>query len=62
MKKKDQEKLLKAVKKLNAIDDDQEAAHIQAEDVVLEFLRDIGYGAVADGFDNVRDRNGFWYS
>jgi hypothetical protein len=53
-----------AVKKLNAMDngDDQEIAHCEAENVLTEYLREIGHEAIADAFEAARDRVGFWYA
>lgn len=42
--------------------DDQEAAHTLAEDALLAFLRDEGYGDVADAFTGARERVGYWYA
>ena len=53
-----------AVEKLNAMKhgDDEEIAHGEAENILCELLRDLGYGAVSDAFDGAVDRVGFWYA
>lgn len=41
---------------------DEEAAHSEAEGVILAYLRSIGEARVADAFERCRDRVGFWYA
>jgi hypothetical protein len=41
---------------------DEEAAHGTADDLLIEFLREIGYEDVADAYEAARDRVGFWYA
>lgn len=43
-------------------DDDPESAHGRAEDIICQFLKDNGFGDVAEAFEAARDRVGFWYS
>lgn len=56
--------LSKAVAKLNAMKegDDEEACHTQAELVLQNLLRDLGFGEAADAFDGACHRVGFWYA
>jgi hypothetical protein len=42
---------------------DNEVAHCRADDLLLEVLRELGFGALADAFDQlVEDVDGFWYA
>lgn len=41
---------------------DPEADHGRAEDLVMEYLRAIGHGAIVDAFDRARIRCNFWYA
>lgn len=51
------------VKQLDALtNDDSEAAHGEAETLVMTLLRDIGYSKVADAFERARTRCDFWYA
>jgi hypothetical protein len=53
-----------AIKQLNAIPNgDVEAAHIAADQVLLEFLRANGFAEVADAWTTLEKRcDGFWYA
>lgn len=39
-----------------------EQGHIQADRVLLQFLRDNGFAQVVDAWDAAEERLGFWYS
>ncbi len=53
--------LEQAVQDLNAIDGgDPERAHSTADDVLLRYLRANGGAALADAYDAVVDRCGWW--
>jgi hypothetical protein len=41
---------------------DPEALHATADDLLIQFLRNIGYGDVADAYEQAQDRVGFWYA
>ena len=51
---------------INKLDDlstgDPEASHSDADDIICEFLRGVGYGDAADAFDRANSRVGFWYA
>lgn len=50
------------IERLDSLTDaDPEAAHGTADAILIEFLRGIGYGTVANAFENASDRVGFWY-
>ncbi len=55
-----------AINELRRIDregrGDPECAHIDAEGVLLQFIRDIGYPEVADAYNDVYTNVGFWYA
>jgi len=52
-----------AIKALNALPEhDAEAAHVDADNILTNFLRYIGYEDVADAFDDACSRIGFWYA
>jgi hypothetical protein len=52
-----------AIKKLDALDaEDQESAHVEAEEIVLRLLRHHGFADVADAFERAKDRVRFWYA
>ena len=54
-----------AVTQLSALDvDDPESSHREAEYILCKVIRTVGpeYAAVADAFNEARDRVGFWYS
>jgi hypothetical protein len=40
---------------------DNEAAHWQADKLVLDALRELGFGRLSDAWDKVADM-GFWYA
>jgi hypothetical protein len=51
-----------AVQKLDAVDTDQEMAHVEADDILLRFVRAIA-PEVADAYERVPTRTGdFWYA
>lgn len=54
----------KAVAELEAMKEgnNEEKCHIQAELILQNLLRDLGFGEAADAFDGACDRVGFWYS
>jgi len=39
-----------------------EEAHLHADRMILQFLRDNGFAQVADAWDAAQERVGFWYS
>lgn len=42
---------------------DAESEHGQADELILQFFRDIGHPEVANAFNEASNRNrGFWYS
>ena len=51
---------------LNQLDDldigDAEGSHFIADNLLIELIREIGMDSVADAFEQVRDRIGFWYA
>jgi hypothetical protein len=51
-----------AVKQMNDINCDSEAAHGQADVILLEFLSSNGYSELYDAYTAAEDRNTFWYS
>lgn len=52
-----------AIKELDAINADKEMAHVEADAVLIQFLRDNGFADVADAWTNCEERhNGFWYA
>lgn len=53
-----------AIEKLNAIEKgDTEYAHIQADTVLIDFLKASGFADVAEAWEALEKRcNGFWYS
>lgn len=48
-----------ALKRLRELADkwDAEAAHVEADGILIDFLRAIGHGGIADAFDNLQK----WY-
>lgn len=52
------------IKKLSAVEaDDTEVAHIEADELLLQFLFDCGHQDVAEAYMAVKSRcNGFWYA
>lgn len=55
--------LNKAVKNLDELDgSDVEAAHVDAEEILLSLLRSSGLGDAAQAFEQARDRVDFWYA
>lgn len=53
-----------AVQLLDALTDgDPESAHIDAEEILMKFLRATDEGeAVANAFERAQERVGFWYA
>lgn len=51
-----------AVELLDAIHSDPEGGHIEAEQILLNFLDCAGFSAVAAAFRRVKERNRFWYA
>ncbi len=53
-----------AIEKLNAIDHgDIESSHIEADSILLGFLRDNGFADVAAAWESAEKRcDGFWYA
>jgi hypothetical protein len=51
------------IAELNALDptDDNEEAHYDADALLLDFLRALGYSAVASAYEAARKRVGFAY-
>lgn len=47
---------------LNALDDDPESGHAQADEQLVAFVREIGYSDVAEAYEQARRRVGFWYA
>ncbi len=41
---------------------DEEAAHSKADEILCNFLRANGHAELANTFDAVRERIGFWYA
>jgi len=65
IQKKDREDIAfwEAVYQLRALrPGDSEAAHGQAEDILLQYLAAIGAKQLANEFEKARDRIGFWYA
>ena len=56
--------LMKAVEDLNNMQagDDAECRHGEAENILCNLLKQVGYGEAAEAFDNAADRVGFWYA
>lgn len=55
---KAKEKCLEALKEAKEQHDDPEAAHSIADNALTQLLRDIGWGDVADEFDEIEK----WYA
>lgn len=57
---------IKAIEQLNEIPklygNDNEAAHIRADEIIIQFLNDIGYAVVAKAWENAEEEVGFWYA
>jgi hypothetical protein len=52
-----------AIKQLRELDeDDEEAAHSEADEVLIRFLMASGFKDVADVYMEMRDKIGFWYA
>ena len=53
-----------AVEKLNAMaaESDAEQSHSEADEILCDLLRSLGYGAVANAFEDAKARVGFWYA
>lgn len=51
-----------ALVRLEAVIDanDKEVAHIKADDLLVDFIRELGYTKLADRFEKAS--NGFWYA
>lgn len=58
------ENLKQFVDSLDALpeDGDQEISHGDADNILLQCLREAGLGEVADAWQRARDRVGFWYA
>lgn len=41
---------------------DNEGAHIAAENVIMDFIHELGYDEVIDKFEELVDKIGFWYA
>ena len=41
---------------------DNEGAHIAAENIIMDFLHELGYDEVIDKFEELVDKIGFWYA
>lgn len=41
---------------------DREEAHVEADNILLEFLRKNGHESLADAYVDVRAAIGFWYA
>jgi hypothetical protein len=41
---------------------DVECAHGDADEALLQFLRDIGHHDIAQKFEEIRTQKGFWYA
>lgn len=41
---------------------DHEGFHIAAENVIMDFLHELGYDEVIDKFEELVDKIGFWYA
>lgn len=48
--------------RLRTIRDGPEESHLEADQLVLDFLYAIGHGEVAEAFNECKQKNGFWYS
>ena len=51
-----------ALEKMNNLTQDEEIAHSEAEDILLQYLRDLGHGELSDAFEQAIDEIGFWYA
>ena len=53
-----------AVQYLDALtaDGDTESDHCDADDILVELLKSIGYAQVAEAYERARERVGFWYA
>ena len=52
-----------AIKALGELGDDNEIAHCEADDILIEFLRDNNLSDVAEAWEAVSDKcGGFWYA
>jgi hypothetical protein len=48
---------------LDAMDDkNPEVAHIEAENILMAFLKDNGFPEVAEAYERAQGRVGFWYA
>ena len=52
-----------AVEMLNALPGGEQPpiAHMDAEEILCNFLRDQGFSEVVEAFEDARNRCGFWY-
>lgn len=41
---------------------DNEGAHIAAENIIMDFLHELGYEDVVNKFEELVDKIGFWYA
>ena len=57
-------RLKKAVDQFNKMQegDDEEMAHVEAENIIMSLLTDLGFGDAAKAFNDASDRVGFWYA
>ena len=51
-----------ATKRLSALNNDHEGAHIEADDILLEVLEANGFAGVASAYRNAEDRIGFLHA
>ena len=55
--------LVGIVARLNTLSDlDVESSHIEADNLLLEALRFLGAEDVAKAYEDLRERQGFWYA
>ena len=53
---------VEAINKLNALDgDDQESAHVFADEILVAWAKANFGGQVADAYEAAKKRIGFWY-
>jgi len=56
-------KYSEAIKQLEALESgDPERAHIEAEDIICNYLKEIGATEIVEAYDEARERVGFWYA
>ena len=51
-----------AVRKLDALEGDQEAAHGDADDILLRYLKHHDAKEIADAWERACERVGFWFA